>query len=98
MTDGLRDSFIENDVIGNFAIGSNPLGSMASKFRRKKNRKHRKSSAGKRRKSSNRRMKRHRTRRVKTRSSGGIKYTKNGQPYKILANGRARFIKGRRRK
>ncbi len=23
----------------------------------------------------------------------GIKYTKNGQPYKILANGRARFIK-----
>ena len=25
-------------------------------------------------------------------------YTKNGQPYKILANGRARFIKGKRRK
>lgn len=27
----------------------------------------------------------------------GIKYTKNGQPYVILANGRARFIKGKRR-
>jgi hypothetical protein len=30
----------------------------------------------------------------KTKSSKrGIKYTKNGQPYKIMANGRARFIK-----
>lgn len=26
-------------------------------------------------------------------SKKGIKYTKNGQPYKIMANGRARFIK-----
>ena len=26
-----------------------------------------------------------------------IKYTKNGQPYKILANGKARFIKGKRK-
>lgn len=32
------------------------------------------------------------------RSTRGIKYTKNGQPYRILANGRARFIKGKRRK
>jgi len=29
---------------------------------------------------------------------GKIYYTKKGQPYKILANGRARFIKGKRRK
>lgn len=29
----------------------------------------------------------------RTKSSRGIKYTKKGQPYKILANGRARFIK-----
>ncbi len=29
---------------------------------------------------------------------GKIYYTKKGQPYKILANGRARFIKGGRRK
>jgi len=29
----------------------------------------------------------------KSKSRRGIHYTKNGQPYKILANGRARFIK-----
>lgn len=29
---------------------------------------------------------------------GKIYYTKRGQPYKILANGRARFIKGRKKK
>lgn len=28
-----------------------------------------------------------------TKSRRGIHYTKNGQPYKILANGRARFVK-----
>lgn len=32
-------------------------------------------------------------RRKKSKSKKGIHYTKNGQPYKILANGRARFIK-----
>ena len=31
----------------------------------------------------------------KSKSKKGIHYTKNGQPYKILANGRARFIKKR---
>lgn len=31
----------------------------------------------------------------KSKSRKGIHYTKNGQPYKILANGRARFIKKR---
>jgi len=29
---------------------------------------------------------------------GGVKYTKNGQPYIILSSGKARFIKGKRRK
>jgi hypothetical protein len=38
------------------------------------------------------RGKRYKTKRY---SSKGIKYTKNGQPYKILSNGRARFIKKR---
>lgn len=37
----------------------------------------------------------------KTRKSkkrvGKVYYTKNGQPYKILASGKARFIKGKRR-
>lgn len=31
-------------------------------------------------------------------SRRGIRYTKNGQPYKIMANGRARFIKKTKRK
>ena len=31
----------------------------------------------------------------KSRSKRGIHYTKNGQPYKILASGKARFIKRR---
>lgn len=29
---------------------------------------------------------------------GKVYYTKNGQPYKIMASGKARFIKGKRRK
>lgn len=32
------------------------------------------------------------------RSRRGVHYTKNGQPYIILASGKAKFIKGRRRK
>jgi hypothetical protein len=30
--------------------------------------------------------------------TGKVYYTKNGQPYKIMASGKARFIKGKRRK
>lgn len=37
------------------------------------------------------------SKRTKRNNTGKIKYTKNGQPYKILANGKARFIKGKRR-
>jgi len=33
----------------------------------------------------------------KSKSRKGIHYTKNGQPYKILSNGRARFIKRRKK-
>lgn len=43
-----------------------------------------------------------RTKKVKKKNgkkrTGKIYYTKKGQPYKILANGRARFVKGKRRK
>lgn len=39
--------------------------------------------------------KRKRSSRSKSRSKKGIHYTKNGQPYKIMANGRARFVKKR---
>lgn len=38
------------------------------------------------------------SRRVRKTSRGNVKYTKHGQPYIIMANGRARFIKGRRHK
>lgn len=41
------------------------------------------------------RAKKSRSRKKKSRSRKGIHYTKNGQPYKIMANGRARFIKKR---
>lgn len=34
----------------------------------------------------------------KKKGRSGVKYTKNGQPYIILSNGKARFIKGKRRK
>jgi len=49
-----------------------------------------------------RRRKARKARRAKhpRRSRGGIKYTKKGQPYKIMSDGKARFIKktkGRRR-
>lgn len=33
----------------------------------------------------------------KSKSKRGIHYTKNGQPYKIMSNGRARFIKKSKR-
>jgi len=35
--------------------------------------------------------------RKRSNSRRGIRYTKNGQPYKILASGKARFIKRRKR-
>jgi hypothetical protein len=35
--------------------------------------------------------------RVSKKSKRGVHYTKNGQPYKIMSNGRARFIKRRKR-
>jgi len=37
------------------------------------------------------------SRRTRKSNSGKIRYTKNGQPYKIMADGKARFIKGKRR-
>jgi len=41
MSDGIRDAFVENDVIGNYAVGTSPLGGMAYK-RSRKTRKRRK--------------------------------------------------------
>lgn len=39
--------------------------------------------------------KRRKRRKNSKKSRRGIRYTKNGQPYKLLANGKARFIKRR---
>jgi hypothetical protein len=39
MTDGLRDQFIENDVIGNYNIGTSMLGSVARSSSRKRTKK-----------------------------------------------------------
>jgi len=93
MSEGTRDAFIENDVIGNYAVGTDFIGGVATRKVRRKTRKSRRKAKH------SRRKRRHTKRnRVYKKSRGGVKYTKNGQPYKILANGRARFIKGKRRK
>jgi len=95
MADGLRDSFIENDAIGNTNYGTVGVFGRSYSSRRKK----RKSIISKikrafGRKRKKRVLRKHRVRRHK-RGSRGIKYTKNGQPYKIMPNGRARFLKKR---
>lgn len=94
MGDGERDAFTENDAIGNYNAGTSFLARFKNRNHRKKNRKHR----GKNRRA----QKRHRHKRNKKsrshssrKSRSGIKYTKKGQPYKIMPNGRARFLKKR---
>ena len=68
-----------------------------STTRRKKRRTSKKSKRRKHYKRS--RKKRYGTAKQYARKGGkSVKYTKNGQPYIILSNGRARFVKGRRRK
>ena len=37
-------------------------------------------------------------RKKKSKSRKGVHYTKNGQPYILLKNGKARFIKGKRKR
>lgn len=98
MAEGQRDAFIENDVIGNYNAGTNFLGGVSSRKRKRTSKKRRKKSIFRRLFKRKRKSNKRRVHRKHKRSSGGIKYTKNGQPYKILANGRARFIKGKRKK
>lgn len=80
-----------NDPVGSFDDNDSDMDSYTPRRYRKRHRKAR-VSRRKYRKShrKSRRASRHSRR---SRSKGGIKYTKNGQPYRILANGRARFIK-----
>lgn len=106
MSEGMRSAFIENDVIGNVNAGTSFLGGVSARKSRRKVKKRRKKSIFKRifrrkkkRRSTVKSRKRvRRVKRSKARKKTGIHYTKKGQPYKILANGRARFIKGKRKK
>ena len=93
MSEGLREAFVENDVIGNYATGTAFLGSVATSSRRKKRKKHNRkvSNVHKRRKRHSRKSK-HR-RKKHHRASGGVKYTKNGRAYKVMPNGMWRFVK-----
>jgi len=102
MSDGTRDAFIENDVFGNTASGTLSVGGIKSRIfgKRRKRRKTRTSRTPtkrrRKRKSFFSRIRKHRRsskKRSTKRRSGGIHYTKKGQPYKIMPNGRARFIK-----
>lgn len=88
MTEGERDAFVENDVLGNYNVGSFALFGRKAKSRRKrvKRARHRKSKR-------KARKRKHKRRKSYSRRSSKIKYTKRGQPYKIMPNGRARFLK-----
>jgi len=77
-------------VIDSIDDGMDSLGVSENAPRNRKRRRRKKINMRSRRKST-------KTKRSKrTRRSGKIKHTKTGQPYIILANGRARFIKKRR--
>lgn len=97
MDDGIEPLAVANS--GNFILDR-----VSNIFRRKKSRKHRKSSSYSRSKSSRKRKKRrtHAKRTSKKRSSrrnsrrSGVMMTKKGQPYIIdKKTGRAKFIKRR---
>lgn len=97
MGEGTRDGFVEPEgsTIGNYNVGTNLLLGRARSNRVRKTKKSRKRVH----RSRHRRSKK--SRRVKSRRKsslgrrGGIHYTKKGQPYKIMPNGRARFLKKR---
>lgn len=92
MSNGVRDStaFFRDDIDN---LDITPLGMDIVKNilpRRKNKKSRRKVHKSSRKKSFKRRAGKPRS------SSKGIMHTKNGQPYRIMANGRARFIKRRR--
>lgn len=85
------------------ATNAKPSTSFGTKSASPSSRKRRRSSSRSTHKKSHRRRsskkKRYGTAKQYKRKGGkSVKYTKNGQPYIILASGKARFVKGRRRK
>jgi hypothetical protein len=91
MAEGMRDAFIESDssTFGNYDLGTNLMGSSASRAPRKRNKK----SKTRVHRTHKKRHKKSKKTMIHKKSRGGIHYTKKGQPYKIMPNGRARFIK-----
>lgn len=86
---------VATSVVGGGIVGASGLGALAIAKRKRKKKSNRKYS---RKKSFSRRSRRgRRTPRTagkgKDRSTKRIRYTKNGQPYVIMASGKARFIK-----
>jgi len=81
--------------VGSAAVlGAGTVGAIALTRKRKKSKRKKKSySPKKRSKRSRRRYTPHTAGKGKDRSTKRIRYTKKGQPYRIMANGRARFIK-----
>lgn len=85
-------------LVGLAVAGSNRKKKTSSKRGRSRDRKFiskQKWERNRKRKTPGKRYKTKRSKRSKSRK--GVKYTKNGQPYIILASGKARFIKGKRR-
>lgn len=98
-------SFIKDNIgvigagAGGLALGATVAGTTASIVGSSKKKKRKSTSAYKRKKSHSHRHKKrgryhpHTAGRGKDRSHKRIRYTKNGQPYIIMASGKARFIK-----
>jgi len=89
-----------NDIFGDFD-DYDGFGDLVARPRRRKRRKTSRHASKRSRKRSRKRVKRSRSRSRRSRrpnsSRGGIKHTKNGQPYVIdKKTGKARFIKRRR--
>lgn len=105
---GILETMGIDNILGN--TGQNPsiLGNTSSsglkvtsrrRTSRRRNTSKRRAPKSSRRKSRRRGKKRYGTARQYARKGGKkVHYTKNGQPYILLASGKARFVKGRRKK
>jgi len=93
MAEGVRND-PDGEYFAPFGIsqlGGSGMARMANKRNRRKSTKRRKVA-----RRTTRKHNKHRRRSSSKgirKSKGGLKFTKNGQPYRIMANGRARFVK-----
>lgn len=92
MAEGTRDAAITEEIFG---IGEQAMAFPSMGRRKRKGNKRRHKSSRRKSHSSRKSRKKNAgstSSRRKHSSKRGIKYTKNGQPYKIMPNGRARFL------